>query len=337
MKRVVVACWVVLAASFMVPLAEAGKAVTSTFLLPGNGAIRFAAPDSWSGRLERSSDSPFPTIHFSPVTGTPFEVMLTPMWFPKGKSLPGLDAVRGMVEATAREAEPNAVEKQIRVKELRSKDVQGYYFTATDRAPKPGEFKYMDQGIVLTGNMMMTFTILTNDGQSGVTRSALTMIKQIGHDRNIVSYLSKGEGRYRIAVPLSGRFIQFPAADYRVKLEDDARPYYMFTSRGGVAVSFNFERIRKCNSSEACRDYLRDRMKSGGPAKEGWSSSKLGDVFISEYTIPSLEGVPIRQHNLNAHYIVGDVWIDMHLSKTQYSDSDRKLFTDFVRSVSVTR
>lgn len=337
MKRAIFALWVVLAASFMAPLAEAGKAVTSTFLLPGNGAIRLATPDSWSGHMEHSSDSPFLTIHFSPLVGAPFTVMLTPMWFPKGKRLPGLEAVRSMVESTAREAEGNAVEKHIELKEFGSNDAHGFYFTATDRAPKPDEYKYMTQGMAQLGELLLTFTILTNDGQAAVIHSALTMIGGVEHDRNIVSLLSKSGDIYRIAVPLSDRFIQFPVSDYHVEMEDNSRPYYMLTSRNGVSVSFNFERVHKCNSSEACRDYLRDRMKSGDPAKEQWSSSQLGDVFISEYTIPSLKGIPIRQHNLNAHYIVDDVWIDMHLSKTQYSDSDRKLFADFVRSVAVTR
>ena len=57
----------------------------------------------------------------------------------------------------------------------------GYYFTATDRAPKAGEYKYLLQGMVKVSELVVTFTILTNAGQEPIAHQALSMIKSAVH------------------------------------------------------------------------------------------------------------------------------------------------------------
>ena len=54
-------------------------------------------------------------------------------------------------------------------------------FFSTDRAPKPDEYKYMTQGMILVGDIALTFTILTNDGQEIVITNALSMLKSSTH------------------------------------------------------------------------------------------------------------------------------------------------------------
>ncbi len=54
---------------------------------------------------------------------------------------------------------------------------RGYYFFATDRAPAPGEWKYLTQGAVQVGAIALTFTILTNDGQEADAKAALELIR----------------------------------------------------------------------------------------------------------------------------------------------------------------
>jgi len=47
----------------------------------------------------------------------------------------------GNLFLAAQSALSQAVEKSLPVQELRGGNAQGSYFSATDRAPKPGEFK----------------------------------------------------------------------------------------------------------------------------------------------------------------------------------------------------
>jgi hypothetical protein len=61
--------------------------------------------------------------------------------------------------------------------EFQGRSGPGFYFSATDRAPKPGEYKFLTQGIVRVGELSVTFTILTNDGQEAVVKQALEALK----------------------------------------------------------------------------------------------------------------------------------------------------------------
>ena len=63
------------------------------------------------------------------------------------------------------------------VKELSGPACHGYYFSATDKAPKSGEYAYMTQGIARTGDILIAFTVLTNDGQEAVVKAALDMLR----------------------------------------------------------------------------------------------------------------------------------------------------------------
>ena len=70
------------------------------------------------------------------------------------------------------------MEKALRVRQLSGDGNQGFYFLATDSAPKPGQFKYLTQGIAHVGDINLAFTILTNDGQEMVVKDALDMIRR---------------------------------------------------------------------------------------------------------------------------------------------------------------
>ena len=57
------------------------------------------------------------------------------------------------------------------------RDVQA----AAERARAAGEFKYLSQGSMRVGELVMTFTVLTNDGQESVVREALQAIASATH------------------------------------------------------------------------------------------------------------------------------------------------------------
>jgi hypothetical protein len=74
-------------------------------------------------------------------------------------------------------AEPlrQAVEKAVTIQELRGKQTVGYYYSLTDRAPPPGEYKYITQGELLVGELLTTFTILHQDAMLPDKKLALAM------------------------------------------------------------------------------------------------------------------------------------------------------------------
>ena len=143
---------------------------------------------------------------------------------------------------------------------------------------------------------------------------------------------------YRIPIPTTDLIMEFPLDGFEVETEDRSRPWYYLVNRTtGVNVSFNFERIEDCNSSETFRDYFAAARLGMGrdPNKKNWEMSQVGDIFISEYMQGPIEGLDLRQQHMNAHYVAQGIWADIHLSKVQYQGMDKELFLRFLRSIKV--
>lgn len=150
-----------------------------SFKLPGHGELQLRVPDSWAAVVSQPSENLPPTIVLKAKSGQPFQILVTPVW-PMGGSgrLPGLAEVKQEVGAAAKEAAPQSVEGTLPLHELSGAANHGYYFKATDRAPKVGEFKYLTQGIICLGDINVAFTILTNDGQDSVIKAALDAMRE---------------------------------------------------------------------------------------------------------------------------------------------------------------
>ena len=168
-------------------IATAAIAQTDTaerrFALPDHGNFVITVPRDWKDQLRQPPDRLPPTIVFGPGSGKPFHVVMTPIWPPtKDHALPSRDQVRAAIERGAQEAGSQAVEKELRVVELQGRSGAGFYFSATDRAPKPGEYKLLTQGSILVGKLVVNFTILTNDGQEAVVKQALDALRSAAQD-----------------------------------------------------------------------------------------------------------------------------------------------------------
>jgi hypothetical protein len=150
--------------------------------LPGHGVFQMKVPVSWKDEVRQPPNNLPPTITLRPASGDQFQILITPFWKTRedAPSLSDKDA-RQMVQRAADNAQPNAVEKTLKIIELQGSSGRGYYFSATDKAPEPGSYKFLTQGILAVGELAVTFTILTKDGQGDVAGAALTMLKGAIH------------------------------------------------------------------------------------------------------------------------------------------------------------
>jgi hypothetical protein len=143
--------------------------------ISGGGALVLPLPDGWRTTKEAGA---VPTLSLTPASGPSFQVLVSPLVSSGGRLAPSsIEDLRSLVESAASNAKSQAVEKSLPLQELRSADVQGSYFSATDRAPKPGEFKYLTQGAVSVRGLPVTFTILSNDNSRAAKDLALGMLR----------------------------------------------------------------------------------------------------------------------------------------------------------------
>jgi hypothetical protein len=172
MPRQLIMC---LAGLFISLTASAVLAADARISLPGGGALILPVPDGWR---QAQYPGPVATLSLTPASGNGFRMLVSPL-ARAGTAIASMDApsVRKLVESGAAGARSQAVEKSLAIEDLRSSTVQGNYFSATDRAPKPGEFKYMTQGVMLVSGLPVTFTILSNDNAGAAVEPALLMLK----------------------------------------------------------------------------------------------------------------------------------------------------------------
>jgi hypothetical protein len=153
------------------------------FALPDHGVLHLIVPEARNAELRQPPDRLPPTIAIRPRRGASFEILITAAWpMRPGASLPDFPTLRAQVAAAARDAQSQSVGKSLLLRRLVGPAAGGYYFTATDRAPKPGEYKHLTQGSVRTGAICLLITVLTNDGQETIVSAAVEMLRSAVHE-----------------------------------------------------------------------------------------------------------------------------------------------------------
>ena len=161
------------------PLVRAEEAAVHSYPLPEHGTFQLKVPESWKDSVAQPGSGLPPTITFTPKGRAPFKILVTPVWSARpDPKTPTADELKVKVQQSADKIAQQAVEKTIEAKLLKGPTNIGYYFAATDRAPKPGEFKFLNQGMVAVDDLLVAFTILTNDGQDAVVTAALSMLSK---------------------------------------------------------------------------------------------------------------------------------------------------------------
>lgn len=148
--------------------------------IPGGETLVLPMPAGWKHAMQRG---PMPTVSLS-ADGAVFQVLVSALVRPDGSmAAADVQSLRRQVDSGVQNALPQAVEKSLPLQELRGGQVQGSYFSATDRAPKPGEFKYMTQGAMSVAGLPVAFTILSNGAPEVSVEPALRMLQSARRER----------------------------------------------------------------------------------------------------------------------------------------------------------
>jgi hypothetical protein len=120
-----------------------------------------------------------PTIIFKPAVGKDFEVLITVLWDTIGEQDFNNPAkVRTLVENDGQKILPKSVENRLVVQQIRGINNIGYFFSLTDKAPNPGEFRYITRGGIAVGNLLLNVTILYRVKDSQSVKDALSMLRE---------------------------------------------------------------------------------------------------------------------------------------------------------------
>ena len=153
------------------------------------------------------------------------------------------------------------------------------------------------------------------------------------------SLIEKSNGNFNLTHAKADWIISFPIQDFTLATEkhsdNEKTSYYLFEDKkSGLVVSFFVEPIARFNNAKSYRDYSWEKLKPLYPNASNVKKFELKEAAAIEYFIPSLFGREVNQLNMNIHYVKGENWIDIHISKENYKESEIALFTDFYNSFS---
>lgn len=145
--------------------------------LPNLNSLELAVPSAWEDTVDQPPDGGPPTIQLRPREGASFEVLITPDW-PDSPATSATDpeALRAMAQGAAERIHNQAAGETIEIRRLQGASGVGFYFVVAERTASPEDFRYMHQGVLQVGDLIVTFTILTNDGQDAVAEEAIAML-----------------------------------------------------------------------------------------------------------------------------------------------------------------
>lgn len=162
--------------------AESLDSVPRSYSLPDNRTFTIQVAKGWRDEV-LASDKYHRRIKLYPSSGEPFEIYVTPFWPVPGERVTPTSAfIRSWVEGAATKAKEKSVETEIPLTALNEKSAHGFYFSATDRSSKPGEFRHITQGAFLVRDLWVFLTVLTNDGQEEILQQALCMVRSAAQD-----------------------------------------------------------------------------------------------------------------------------------------------------------
>ena len=116
--------------------------------------IQFETPDGWTPSVKRYTV----TIEKKDRTAL---LMVTNM--PLQNDVPDLSEIEDQLRQSGKRLLRNSVERDLKIQKFDRGEVKGNYFTLTDRAPKPGEYKLMTEGAVVSDRVFLIFTLLYNE------------------------------------------------------------------------------------------------------------------------------------------------------------------------------
>ena len=160
-------------------VSAAGQKAIRKYPIPGHGALELNVPVPWKGEVHKPRENMPPPIIFNPAKGNDFQVMITVLWGKTGdQDFNSQDKVQTFVEKDGQKLLANAAEGKIVLQQIKGVNDAGYYFSITDKAPNPEEYRYMTRGAIGVGNLFLNFTILHRVRDSQSIRDAISILRE---------------------------------------------------------------------------------------------------------------------------------------------------------------
>jgi hypothetical protein len=143
-----------------------------------HGQLKLQVPAGWSEEVKSATPGAAMTLAFRPAQGSRFLIRLTVSWDENaGPSYNSDERLQEIAMAAGNQFLPRSVEKQVKLEQVKGKQVRGCYFVLTDKAPRSGDYVIMAQGAAALGDALIVFTYLGYPGGEAELQSFIELLR----------------------------------------------------------------------------------------------------------------------------------------------------------------
>ncbi|MGQ0658268.1 MAG: hypothetical protein ACT4NU_09265 [Chromatiales bacterium] len=161
------------------------EAAAEYYPVPGHGELRLLVPADWQLKYVYTDDaSTAPTFHVTPLDGDGFEMTVSVYWHDGlDQDITSAEALRERVQKAGEEAVKASTDKELEIEAIGGLMRPGFLYDLSDANAADGEFRYLTQGALAVGQLVLVFTVVTNERPSEHREACLrflTTARQVG-------------------------------------------------------------------------------------------------------------------------------------------------------------
>ena len=316
-----------------------------SFAIPSHGRLTLRLPSGYRARSRPIPTPPSVYVEIGPSSGDDFNLQVTAVWLDSTQLARARTSLKAGVQDASRGPAAQSVEKDVTIQDIPGVQGAGYFYSLTDKAPGPGEYKYMSQGTLVTGEVMVTFTLLQHRDDAGQRSAVLAGIASMAHDPTAPAsegmvmreqgdtlLLTVEPSRLRLGLPNPNHSLTSQPS-----LGGGPRYFQLEDSKASLIVSGWFEpaggfsTIEQFWSTETA-----EWKKNGLPAPRDVEFADAAGFKCVFYDI-AIQGSVLS--HVRAHRVEAGTWIDLHVSSkaTDSPGEGRKKLKAFLVGVRVTQ
>lgn len=166
--------------------AEPGYEIdTEVFEIPGHGELIMEVPRLWNYNFTKSDENTPPLITFYVLDDNKQEIFQLNMsvFWEEGysRNITRLDYIKAMVTEAGNNTLRFSDENQLELKEITGRAGQGYYFALTDSSAGEDEYRYLIQGALGVGQVLLVFSLFSNDADEILSEAMFRSLESARH------------------------------------------------------------------------------------------------------------------------------------------------------------
>jgi hypothetical protein len=156
-----------------------------TFTLPEHGELKIKSPQAWEYRYTTidTNTPPFLIFYKHDKNKTEiFQLNISILWEDSyQRNIVSPEYIRSLVQETGEKILPNSDQPEITLEQIQGTNGKGYLFDLSDNNAGQGEYKFLTQGALAVGRLLLIFSFFSNDNTPYLRDVMLQIITSAKH------------------------------------------------------------------------------------------------------------------------------------------------------------